>query len=334
MNGSESLAIDRPLVDGADPRARPDAGTEAASRVALGDLSIPAGISWIMSSALLVNVVQVMREGGDAGRLSQGLVVGLTALLGAASLALVALHRRTILDTLTNLRFGAGLLICIAGATGSGVLVLQTGNEELFHARYGRLTSAMTWLHLDDLFHSAWFAWLFFLLGLSLVSLIVRGREWRLKRIGFGLTHGGLALVLLGGVLGSWLGVKGMVHLKTGEADAHALTGTGLSVELPFRIRLEEFSLERMASRISVAGQGPAVAEGELSVNRPLEHEGYWLYQGNYDPKDPSYSGILVVRDPGLRVVMAGLILGALGILHLMVSAWLRHGRGRAGVKP
>lgn len=50
-------------------------------------------------------------------------------------------------------------------------------------------------------------------------------------------------------------------------------------------------------------------------VNDPLIQDGWWLYQSNWDPKNLHYSGIHAVKDPGLLVVFAGLVLLALGTL-------------------
>ncbi len=65
-------------------------------------------------------------------------------------------------------------------------------------------------------------------------------------------------------------------------------------------------------------------------VNDPLIHGGWWLYQSNWDPRDLSYSGILLVNDPGLYVSIAGLVMLVLGTL-----AKIRfRKRNREGVLP
>lgn len=56
----------------------------------------------------------------------------------------------------------------------------------------------------------------------------------------------------------------------------------------------------------------------EVVVNEPLRFDGWWFFQADWDKKDPGYSGIQVVRDPGLWVALSGLALLALGaILHV-----------------
>jgi cytochrome c biogenesis protein ResB len=50
-------------------------------------------------------------------------------------------------------------------------------------------------------------------------------------------------------------------------------------------------------------------------VNDPLSYKGYSFYQSNYRKEDPTYSGILVVRDPGLPVVWAGFVMVCAGVI-------------------
>jgi cytochrome c biogenesis protein ResB len=52
-----------------------------------------------------------------------------------------------------------------------------------------------------------------------------------------------------------------------------------------------------------------------IKVNEPMSHAGWTLYQANYDPKDPSYSGLDAVRDPGVSWVFTGFALICAGVL-------------------
>ena len=61
--------------------------------------------------------------------------------------------------------------------------------------------------------------------------------------------------------------------------------------------------------------QGNELVRKTIVVNDPLVYDGWWLYQSNWDPNNLSYSGIQAVKDPGMLVVFAGLILLALGTL-------------------
>ena len=78
---------------------------------------------------------------------------------------------------------------------------------------------------------------------------------------------------------------------------------------------------------------GQPVLTRVLRVNEPLSHRGFDLYQANYDPKNPRYSGIQVVRDPGVGLVMTGFWLLMLAVLHVVALRrwkpwWERRGSG------
>jgi len=71
--------------------------------------------------------------------------------------------------------------------------------------------------------------------------------------------------------------------------------------------------------------EGHELARKEVSVNDPLIFRGHWFYQSNYDPKDPTVSGIMVVVEPGLWLTYLGfacLIFGALWMFYL--KPWLK----------
>jgi hypothetical protein len=63
------------------------------------------------------------------------------------------------------------------------------------------------------------------------------------------------------------------------------------------------------------ARQGSAEVKRIIKVNEPMSHAGWTLYQANYDPKDPSYSGLDAVRDPGVSWVFTGFALICAGVL-------------------
>ncbi|TAH38538.1 MAG: hypothetical protein EYC70_03950 [Planctomycetota bacterium] len=57
------------------------------------------------------------------------------------------------------------------------------------------------------------------------------------------------------------------------------------------------------------------VATGEIRVNDYLTHGGYRFFQTNADASDPTYSGVGVVYDPGIEMVLAGLYLSTAGTI-------------------
>ena len=72
--------------------------------------------------------------------------------------------------------------------------------------------------------------------------------------------------------------------------------------ELPIEWRSRLAVLEQDA-----AGQWREARSGEVRVNDYFRHGGYRFFQTNHNPADPTYSGIGVVYDPGIEVVLYGL---------------------------
>jgi ResB-like family len=70
-------------------------------------------------------------------------------------------------------------------------------------------------------------------------------------------------------------------------------------------------------SKLSILKGGAAVESREIFVNDPFNYAGYAFYQANFNPENLRYSGIDVVRDPGLWFVYGGLVLMLLGVLHI-----------------
>lgn len=75
-------------------------------------------------------------------------------------------------------------------------------------------------------------------------------------------------------------------------------------------------SIKNYRSTLSVIRDGRVVQTQVIRVNQQLTIGTTDLYQANYDPENPNYSGIQVVQDPGLAIVVAGLWILLLGTLH------------------
>jgi hypothetical protein len=65
------------------------------------------------------------------------------------------------------------------------------------------------------------------------------------------------------------------------------------------------------------ARQGAATARRSIAVNDPMTFGGWTLYQVNYNPEDPTYSGLEAVYDPGVPWVFAGFALISLGVFYM-----------------
>lgn len=62
------------------------------------------------------------------------------------------------------------------------------------------------------------------------------------------------------------------------------------------------------------AQQGATAERRSISVNDPMTFAGWTLYQVNYNPEDPTYSGLEAVYDPGVTWVFTGFALICLGV--------------------
>lgn len=66
-------------------------------------------------------------------------------------------------------------------------------------------------------------------------------------------------------------------------------------------------------STVTVSAPGES-KHAIISVNDPLTFRGWTLYQVNYDPKNPRYSGLEAVYDPGVAWVFTGFAIISLGV--------------------
>jgi hypothetical protein len=87
-------------------------------------------------------------------------------------------------------------------------------------------------------------------------------------------------------------------------------------------------------STISILEGGRPVLTQLMKVNHPISYKGYDFYQSNYDPKNPRYSGLQVVHDPGLLLVNIAFWVLMYGVLHTVMMRrwtpwWERGGRRR-----
>lgn len=68
-------------------------------------------------------------------------------------------------------------------------------------------------------------------------------------------------------------------------------------------------------SHVSVIEDGQELFRRVIEVNDPLVHKGISIYQSNYRQDDPTYSGFLIVYDPGIEIAYLGMIMISLGVV-------------------
>ncbi|MBI4230775.1 MAG: cytochrome c biogenesis protein ResB, partial [Planctomycetes bacterium] len=132
-------------------------------------------------------------------------------------------------------------------------------------------------------------------------------------------SHMGVVVILCGGLVGNLAGVTGSMELHEGETTYAIAAEEGGMFPLGFAVRLDRFQVEHFGSdpgdvksfrsRLAILEGGREVLQGNVEVNHPLPYKGWLFYQANYSADDPTYSGFLAVKDPGLPWVFAGFVM-------------------------
>jgi ABC-type transport system involved in cytochrome c biogenesis permease subunit len=134
-----------------------------------------------------------------------------------------------------------------------------------------------------------------------------------------------------------------------GESRALAVSGRTARIAyapppatLPFRVSLVDFDSQtypgtRMPatyeSRVRIDDPEQGTFERTISMNRPLHHRGYTLFQSSYVDGEPQTSILSVARAPGLPLVYLGTTLVGLGTLWMACfKRWLARRQGRAAL--
>lgn len=187
-----------------------------------------------------------------------------------------------------------------------------------------------TFLPAYDTYHSWWFILLLSLFWANLLlCTLKRLKLWRAK-FSSGLTHIGLLVILSGCLFTCIFGERGFLIVYKGHTQDTFVKANREFKELGFKIYLDDFIIEwhnpkstdaptravkNYKSKITVLEQGRAALEKTIEVNRPLKYKGYTLYQASYDRDEFKWSGLDVVKDPGVPFVFAGFILLNAGVM-------------------
>jgi hypothetical protein len=76
------------------------------------------------------------------------------------------------------------------------------------------------------------------------------------------------------------------------------------------------------------AVKGGTRNSARITVNDPMSYAGWTLYQVNYNPNDPTYSGLEAVYDPGVFWVFLGFGLICVGVFYMFYVEPRLKGRG------
>ncbi len=167
----------------------------------------------------------------------------------------------SVVRTLTSLRFALLVFLLIAFACVVGTLVPQgslanSGSDVakyvVQHPEAQRSMEIFGKLGVTDVYRSAWFAVLLFLLAASLVACTARrlpavrnrsGRS-RWRAIGSMLTHVSFLLILLGAVVRVRVGERGRLAFSVGDTAKSFEVSRTERKQLPFSLHLVKFEIE------------------------------------------------------------------------------------------
>ncbi len=109
------------------------------------------------------------------------------------------------------------------------------------------------------------------------------------------ITHLGILVILVGGLIGSFFGIRGVINIPEGEARSYIFVSKGdrfVKHQLPFVIRCRSFKVEfysgtrvpkEYRSDLEILSlNGTLIKKGTIRVNHPLKVMGYTIYQASY----------------------------------------------------
>lgn len=188
-----------------------------------------------------------------------------------------------------------------------------------------RQTENGTWLNNMLVF------WPFVLIYVYMAVILGVTILRRLNNIPFLLNHLGLFIAMTTATLGN----ADMQRLKmitmVGEPEWRAMAQNGAIREMPLTIELKQFIMEtyddgspkRYASEIQIQTKSGKMIETTVDVNKPVEVDGWKIYQYGYDTKTGAMSQISIlelVSDPWLPLVYTGIYMMLAGAVCMFLK--------------
>ncbi len=182
--------------------------------------------------------------------------------------------------------------------------------------------------------YRTWIMIILQLMLLLILGLVVlkRSRPLSPRNLLFLLNHAGLWIALAFALFGAPDREEYKMIAPLHQTEYTAFDANGVIQPLPFTVRLDRFELEyypraegpkvpkRFCSSLTLEA-GQQRTSVQVEVNQPASFKGYALYQDGYDQsmgEHSQYSILLVVRDPWIAGVYAGIFLllaGAVGLI-------------------
>ncbi len=256
---------------------------------------------------------------------------------------------RKIKDILSSVKLTIVILLVLASLSVLGTIIPQGAPIHQYIKAYGpKLSKIITYLQLNDMYHSHWFRLLLLIFSINLVLCSIRRiphvlesikrkkllsaqeikklpnhivipekrfreilkefgkpeledngkcifEKGRIGPLGPYITHFGIIIILIGGLVGSFLGFRGTTEIPEGGCSSQITVRKGgkiFQINLPFTIRCLSFSVEfypgsnvpkDYRSLVEVVSKdGSILKRGIIRVNHPLKVMGYTIYQASY----------------------------------------------------
>jgi cytochrome c biogenesis protein len=113
----------------------------------------------------------------------------------------------------------------------------------------------------------------------------------KLSRLGFYCIHFSILVILLGGMIGSFFGLRGYVNIVEGETVDRVFLRNGHQVQpLGFKVKLDQFNVSfydtgaprDFKSTVTILEGDRKVLTKAIRVNHPLTYNGISFYQSSY----------------------------------------------------
>ena len=123
--------------------------------------------------------------------------------------------------------------------------------------------------------------------------------------------------------------------LKEGGSQTVATREDGTTVQTDLSVCLNDFTMEtypsgmpkRFASDVVVTSKSGKEIPGVIEVNKPMEVDGWKMYQYGYDEEagtESTVSIVQLVKDPWLPFVYAGIFMMLAGAFLMMIVGFKR----------
>lgn len=159
----------------------------------------------------------------------------------------------------------------------------------------------------------------------NLLAAHLRRFRLNLRNAGLHLIHGGLVIMLAGGLFTDLCSVESVMELRPGETKSYSVDAwRPIRYEKPYSITLNNFIHEsypgtdipkKFVSQITLRDPAHGVnREVQISMNHPFRYAGETYYQAGFGSGDQS-SILQVVRNPGFAAPYVACAIIGLGLL-------------------